>query len=52
MMPCNDLLVACQWQGVMKNCEKIFTVAKSDSGYCCSFNLIETDGQMYDLIQK
>ena len=52
MMPCNELLVACQWQGVMKNCEKIFTLAKSDSGYCCSFNLIETDGQLYDLIQK
>ena len=45
-MPCNDLFVACQWQGFMEDCGKIFKLTKSDSGFCCAFNLIETDGQL------
>ena len=46
MLPCNELLVACQWQGKMENCGQLFSLTKSDSGFCCAFNLIETDGQL------
>ena len=46
MLSCDELLVACQWQGEVKDCADLFTLAKSDSGYCCSFNLVDTDEQM------
>ena len=46
MLSCDELLLACQWQGEAKDCADLFTLAKSDSGYCCSFNLVDTDEQM------
>ena len=50
MLPCKELLVACEWQGEIKDCEELFTPTKSDSGYCCSFNFVDTDQQlMYGL---
>ena len=46
MLSCNELLVACQWQGEAKDCAQLFTLTKSDSGYCCSFNIVDTDKQL------
>ena len=46
MLSCDELLIACQWQGKAKDCAEIFTLTKSDSGYCCSFNIVHTDKQL------
>lgn len=36
--PCNEMLYDCFWNTKPKNCGDIFTLEKTTSGYCCSFN--------------
>ena len=43
MLSCDEMIVVCQWKGVTKSCAELFTISKSDSGFCCSFNIIKTD---------
>lgn len=38
MQPCDELIKACFWHGKEVDCKKFFRVAKSTSGFCCSFN--------------
>lgn len=38
MQPCSLMLETCIWLGKFVPCEKVFRVAKSSEGFCCSFN--------------
>ena len=37
---CSDILLKCQWQGERRKCGDLFSLLKTDSGYCCSFNAV------------
>jgi hypothetical protein len=36
--PCSSLLIKCKWRGEVTPCGDLFTMHKTDAGYCCSFN--------------
>ncbi|XP_033609232.1 sodium channel protein Nach [Cryptotermes secundus] len=36
--PCSSLLIKCKWRGEVTSCSDLFTMHKTDAGYCCSFN--------------
>lgn len=38
MQPCDMLLDRCKWLGQSMQCDKMFLVATSEEGFCCSFN--------------
>ncbi|XP_049863648.1 sodium channel protein Nach-like [Schistocerca gregaria] len=41
--PCSSLMVKCKWRGEITPCNQLFTMQKSDSGFCCSFNYYPPD---------
>ncbi|XP_044732088.1 sodium channel protein Nach-like [Chrysoperla carnea] len=41
MVPCDKLIIDCQWLNNYANCTEIFNVVRSFYGYCCSFNYYE-----------
>ncbi|KYB27860.1 pickpocket protein 28 [Tribolium castaneum] len=43
--PCEQMISDCFWNSKQSNCSDIFTLVKTTSGYCCSFNYkgIKTD---------
>ena len=34
------IFVKCRWHGEYRNCSEMFTSAKTDDGFCCSFNTV------------
>ena len=40
MHKCDDILMYCKWQGKIEKCMDIFSVIKTDVGFCCSFNAV------------
>ncbi|XP_021941869.1 sodium channel protein Nach-like isoform X2 [Zootermopsis nevadensis] len=36
--PCSSLLIKCKWRGEVTDCGSLFTMHKTDAGFCCSFN--------------
>ncbi|XP_059480003.1 pickpocket protein 28-like [Neocloeon triangulifer] len=41
--PCHEMLVACAWLGLNRNCSNLFNTALTDEGLCCSFNKVPRD---------
>lgn len=39
---CDDYLLTCRWNSAPVACNHIFRLTLTDSGYCCTFNAIET----------
>ncbi|CAL8109748.1 unnamed protein product [Orchesella dallaii] len=39
---CDDYLLTCRWNSAPVNCRHIFRLTLTDSGYCCTFNAIQT----------
>lgn len=40
MVPCNDMLVKCRFDGQTVDCARLFERSYTWQGYCCSFNII------------
>jgi hypothetical protein len=38
VQPCEDFLMRCRWEGVVKDCRKLFVRSETYLGYCCTFN--------------
>ncbi|KAJ9586858.1 hypothetical protein L9F63_019540 [Diploptera punctata] len=36
--PCSSMLIKCKWRGKVTPCDQLFTMSKTDAGFCCSFN--------------
>ncbi|XP_068085172.1 sodium channel protein Nach-like [Anabrus simplex] len=43
--PCDSMMIKCKWRGELKPCKELFTMHKTDSGFCCSFNYHPPDRQ-------
>lgn len=40
MVPCNDMIVKCRFDGQNIDCARLFERSYTWQGYCCSFNII------------
>ena len=47
MQSCSKLILACSWQGKTVPCQSLFSVRRTDDGYCCSFNTLRMSEQLY-----
>ena len=45
MHNCNDMLLMCIWKGEEVDCNDIFSIQKTDNGFCCSFNALKPSEQ-------
>ena len=45
MHTCEDMLLMCLWKGKKVNCSDIFSIHKTDEGFCCSFNALKITDQ-------
>ena len=41
MHNCEDMFLMCIWKGKKINCSEIFSIRKTDNGFCCSFNTLK-----------
>ncbi|PSN58038.1 hypothetical protein C0J52_02048 [Blattella germanica] len=41
--PCSSMLIKCKWRGKRTSCDSLFTMSKTDAGFCCSFNYFPPD---------
>jgi hypothetical protein len=39
---CEDYLLTCRWNSQSVPCTNLFKLVLTDTGYCCSFNAIES----------
>jgi amiloride-sensitive sodium channel len=46
MHTCTSMLLTCIWQGKTVPCTDLFSVRRTDSGYCCSFNTLRMSEQL------
>ena len=46
MQSCSKLILACTWQGKTIPCASLFSVRRTDDGYCCSFNTLRMSEQL------
>ena len=37
---CKRMALVCRWQGEFRKCSDLFSISKTDDGFCCSFNTI------------
>ncbi|XP_076658617.1 sodium channel protein Nach-like [Halictus rubicundus] len=51
---CSSLLMTCVLRGEEKNCSDIFSVSKTQDGFCCTFNYFsdDDDNRTYELAQE
>ncbi|XP_069684681.1 sodium channel protein Nach-like [Periplaneta americana] len=35
---CSSMLIKCKWRGQVTPCSELFSMHKTDAGFCCSFN--------------
>ncbi|XP_069675732.1 sodium channel protein Nach-like [Periplaneta americana] len=35
---CSSMLIKCKWRGQVTSCSELFSMHKTDAGFCCSFN--------------
>lgn len=40
MVPCNDMIVKCRYDGQIIDCARLFERSYTWQGYCCSFNIV------------
>lgn len=40
MVPCNDMIVKCRFDGINIDCARLFERSYTWQGYCCSFNIV------------
>ena len=45
MHTCDDMLLMCLWKGKPIDCSEIFSIHKTDDGFCCSFNALKITDQ-------
>ena len=45
MHACNDMLLMCIWKGEEVDCNEMFSIQKTDNGFCCSFNALNPSEQ-------
>ena len=41
MHTCEDMFLMCLWKGKQVNCNDVFTIHKTDNGFCCTFNALK-----------
>lgn len=41
--PCAEMVVNCQWQGMLYPCGEIINPALTDEGVCCTFNKVASE---------
>ena len=46
MHTCEKMILACKWQGQIVKCPELFSVRRTDDGYCCSFNTLRQNEQL------
>ena len=46
MHTCSKMILACVWQGKMVPCTELFSVRRTDDGFCCSFNTLRMSEQL------
>lgn len=46
MHRCEDMILVCSWQGKVVECGDLFSVRRTDNGFCCSFNAVNLDEQL------
>jgi amiloride-sensitive sodium channel len=46
MQTCSMMLMTCIWQGKTVPCSELFSVRRTDNGYCCSFNTLRMSEQL------
>ncbi len=46
MQRCTDMILVCLWQGNYIPCKTLFSIRRTDNGYCCSFNAVKLDEQL------
>ena len=46
MHTCSKMILACVWQGKMVSCTELFSVRRTDDGFCCSFNTLRMSEQL------
>ena len=46
MHQCSQMIVACEWQGGVENCMDLFSISRTDAGFCCSFNVVRLGEQL------
>ncbi|KAL4713997.1 hypothetical protein ACJJTC_005628 [Scirpophaga incertulas] len=44
---CEDLLVRCVWNEVIKNCSEVFDFRLTMNGYCCTFNYLRKSDVLF-----
>ena len=52
MHSCDDMILMCIWEGEKVNCDEIFTIHKTDNGFCCSFNVLKESEQFMNVKEK
>ena len=50
MHTCKDMILYCKWKKLVRKCNEIFEVRKTDDGYCCSFNALPLNQTLYVLL--
>lgn len=46
MHKCEDMILVCIWQGKYMPCATLFSVRRTDNGFCCSFNTVRQSEQL------
>ena len=46
MQKCNSMIMACEWHGQIEKCSELFSITRTDAGFCCSFNVVRPGAQM------
>jgi len=46
---CQDYLLTCRWNSQSVACTNLFKLVLTDTGYCCSFNAIESKIQKKEM---
>ena len=48
MHSCEDMFLMCLWKGKQVKCNDIFSIHKTDNGFCCSFNALNISEMFYN----
>lgn len=43
---CSDFILRCELNGEQEKCNKLFKLVLTDTGYCCTFNAMDTKSKI------
>lgn len=43
---CSDFILRCELNGKVKECKELFKLVLTDTGYCCTFNAMDTKNKL------